>query len=153
MKISTIGVMALAAATAIIVGLGPFLDSSSAKLTPRAKADWASAASIGLVKKDAPAASSADQYDLAYAILATKRLRRSMRDPDSFKLESAFAVAGSGDICYQYRARNGFGGMDAGAAIVWKRGAVTDDAKSFRREWDRRCAGKAGVDLAPVLGM
>ncbi|KVR93295.1 hypothetical protein WK28_15955 [Burkholderia vietnamiensis] len=76
-----------------------------------------------------------------------------MRDPDSFKLESAFAVAGSGDICYQYRARNGFGGMDAGAAIVGKRDVVTDTAKSLRTEWGKRCAGKAGEDLAPILGL
>ncbi|WP_175994386.1 hypothetical protein [Burkholderia vietnamiensis] len=152
MKIATIGIAALAAATAIIVGLGSFF-GSGAKLTPRAKADWASAASIGLVKEEAPAAASGAQYDLAYAILATKRLRRSMRDPDSFKLESAFAVAGSGDICYQYRARNGFGGMEAGAAIVGKRDVVTDNAKSLRTEWGKRCAGKAGEDLAPILGL
>ncbi|MBV8810885.1 MAG: hypothetical protein JO033_19625, partial [Acidobacteriaceae bacterium] len=44
---------------------------------------------------------------LMLAGLVANELRHSMRDPDSFKLDSVLLMD-SGAVCYEYRARNGF---------------------------------------------
>jgi hypothetical protein len=44
-------------------------------------------------------------------------LRRAMRDPDSLKFEIVSDMA-DGSVCYTYRARNGFGGMNIGQAVM-----------------------------------
>jgi|HubBroStandDraft_2_1064218.scaffolds.fasta_scaffold02392_5 hypothetical protein len=55
----------------------------------------------------------------AKAIDGAKELYSGLRDPDSFKLDKAWAMHSEkhGDaVCYVYYARNGFGGMNHSAA-------------------------------------
>lgn len=77
------------------------------------------------------------------------RLRKSMRNPDSFKLEAATILDDAKTVCYEYRATNGFGAVDVGRAVLDPTGALltTDSA------WDRSCGGKSGRDVANAIRM
>jgi hypothetical protein len=75
-----------------------------------------------------------------------KALRGSMRNPDSFKLASVLFM-NDGSVCYTYRAQNGFGGMNAGYAVLSATGSFkTEQARGFTRLWSRYCANQKGYD-------
>jgi hypothetical protein len=79
---------------------------------------------------------------LAMAELGTRKLRDSMRDPDSFKLIQVLQMKSA--ICYKYRARNGFGGMDVDRAVLnLSDGKISGDDAT----WRPLCAGQAGADI------
>lgn len=84
-----------------------------------------------------------------------KRLKKAMRNPESFRLESAVIVDGDSAICYEYRAENGFGGKTVGqAAIDTKTGDLRhSDMRDFNAFWDRTCGGKSGRDVANAVRM
>ena len=82
------------------------------------------------------------------AILGLAAMKKALRDPDSFKLESAMAMD-SGAACYVYRARNGFGGYNREQAVL---DSTTDQflanhQPGFAALWERECAGKVGYDI------
>lgn len=76
-------------------------------------------------------------------------LRKSMRNPDSFKMDSAI-VPPSGAVCMEYRAQNGFGGMNQESAVVTPAFKLlvqgTDDG--FHTAWRKYCTGKTGEEFA-----
>jgi hypothetical protein len=81
-----------------------------------------------------------------YAVLFAKQLRASMREPDSFKLDTVW-VTDNGAVCYQYRARNGFGGMNVEQAVMSpKLQFRTSDQPGFAQLWNRHCANREGED-------
>jgi len=62
----------------------------------------------------------AEDASLARAVDGAKLLHSTMRDPDSFKIGKVWLMSGlkTGEaVCYQYYARNGFGGMNASRAV------------------------------------
>jgi hypothetical protein len=59
------------------------------------------------------AADAAEEMRFQRVVLGAKQLRDSMRNPDSFKLSEALMMK-DGAVCYEYRAQNGFGGMNLG---------------------------------------
>ena len=92
---------------------------------------------------------AATQRAAAGAVL----LKKAMRDPDSFKLESALVIDGSGAVCYNYRAKNGFGGVDRGHAVLSTDGKrfKTDDMDGFTTLWNKECANKSGSETATAI--
>jgi hypothetical protein len=83
------------------------------------------------------------------AMLGIVAIKKALRDPDSFKLESAMAMD-SGAGCYVYRARNGFGGYNREQAVL---DSTTDQflanhQPGFAALWERECAGKVGYDIS-----
>lgn len=76
-------------------------------------------------------------------------LRDRMREPESLKFSSVIAMD-DGTACYDYRARNGFGGMDGGSAILLS-GVILvtpeENDSRFRKEWNKVCAHRTGADL------
>lgn len=71
------------------------------------------------------------------AILAkmfVTNLREAMRDPDSFKISSVFVNEDATAVCVDYRARNGFGGMNQ-EFIVWKNNKTYQSADV----WNKNC--------------
>lgn len=80
-------------------------------------------------------------------------LKKAMRDPDSFKLESALVIDGTGAVCYEYRAKNGFGGTNVGKAVLASDGKTfrTNQNDGFSRLWNKECAGKTGIDAATAI--
>jgi hypothetical protein len=80
------------------------------------------------------------------AIVAARSLREAMRNPDSFKLVSAY-FTDHGAVCYRYRAQNGFGGLNIGQAVLSATGEFkTDETNGFSSLWNKECAHKSGTD-------
>lgn len=87
------------------------------------------------------------------ASVGASMLKKAARNPDSFKLEQALIMEGTGAVCYDYRAQNGFGGMNAGHAVL------SADAKQFKGDnddgfaklWNKECANKSGRDVATAI--
>lgn len=85
-----------------------------------------------------------DEVTWERALLAARELHDAMRNPDSFKLTSVLFMD-DGSICYEYRAQNGFGGMNVGRAALAANGSFkTNEMNGFAALWNRRCAGKIG---------
>ncbi len=66
-------------------------------------------------------ATAQDQPNMGRAVEGATMIRDRMRDPDSFVVDRVYYWTNHKDrerYCYQYRARNGFGGMNRGAAYL-----------------------------------
>ena len=75
---------------------------------------------------------------IAVAAVGAASIKRAMRDPDSFKLTSALIISKTGAVCYEYRARNGFNGMNVGRAVLSPKGALkTDEMAGFATLWNK----------------
>jgi len=63
----------------------------------------------------------AEDASLARAVDGAKLLHSTMRDPDSFKIGKVWLMTGHKSdeaVCYQYYAKNGFGGVNASRAVL-----------------------------------
>jgi hypothetical protein len=87
--------------------------------------------------------------DQERALIGAQILRKSMRNPDSFKLESVL-VTMKGVVCYEYRAQNGFGGMNVEFAVLSPPYVGFNQNASA---WNSRCAAKEvrHDETVPVL--
>jgi hypothetical protein len=63
------------------------------------------------------AAKQKEDGEFQFAVMGAKQLHDSMRNPDSFKLGETLIMS-DGATCYDYRAQNGFGGMNVGHAVL-----------------------------------
>lgn len=69
-----------------------------------------------------------------------------MRNPDSFKLSNALFMD-NGAVCYEYRAQNGFGGMNIGHAVLNPKGVLkTNEMNGGTQLWNHECANKSGSE-------
>lgn len=70
-----------------------------------------------------------------------------MRNPDSFKLESAI-VTDARAVCYEYRAQNGFGGTNVEHAVLASDGKTlkSESMAGFNNLWKKECNNKQGED-------
>ena len=78
-------------------------------------------------------------------------LKKTMRDPDSFKLESALVIDGTGTVCYEYRAKNGFGGTNAEKAVLSGKRFLNNTMDGFVKLWNKECAGKSGQEAVTAI--
>jgi hypothetical protein len=69
-------------------------------------------------------------------------LKTAMRNPDSFRLDSVH-VSDAGVACIEYRAQNGFGGMNRESALIGNGYAAmsSDKPGDFVRAWNKECKG------------
>ena len=81
--------------------------------------------------------------------LGAVTLKGAMRNPESFKLYSALLMT-NGAVCYDYRAQNGFGGMNRERAVLTTAGALKLNDSGL---WNKQCAHKEGKDLAPLINV
>jgi len=92
---------------------------------------------------------------IARAANVAIELKRSMRDPDSFRLSSVLIIEKTNAVCYEYRSRNGFDGMNVGQAVLSPKGTFrTNEMDSFYTLWRSECSGKMGreeVDAVTFL--
>lgn len=96
------------------------------------------------------AAKAAEHAKWVEDVLAVRALRRSMKNPDSFKLEEALKMD-DGSLCLSYRATNSFNAVIPGQAIIWANGVATSDqGRLFIRRWSEQCANKAGRDITYI---
>lgn len=80
-------------------------------------------------------ADKAFQARLLMARALAAVLKQSARDPDSLVIESMSANDDGTVVCSEYRARNGFGGMNRGYAMALN-GKVTLDNAGL---WNKHC--------------
>jgi hypothetical protein len=99
-----------------------------------------------------PAPSAAEEAKFQLAVAGAKQLRDSMRNPDSFKLGQTLIMS-DGSVCYDFRAQNGFGGMNVDHAVVTPSGQFkSSESSGFTALWKKECAGKTGVDKTWEVG-
>lgn len=99
------------------------------------------------------AAKKKQNESIARAQAGAAMLKQAMRDPDSFKLSQALVIDGTGAVCYEYRARNGFGGMNIGHAVISSDGKTfkTENDAGYHNLWNKECANKEGLDAADAI--
>ena len=105
--------------------------------------------SVGLANGGSPPtpiSNAKDNEVLMLAARGAKTLRDSARNPKAFDLNSALSMK-DGAICYEYRAQNGFGGMNIGYAVLTPKGKLrTSESTDGHALWQKECAGKTGTD-------
>jgi len=91
----------------------------------------------------------AERIEVRHLIAETKA---AMRNPDSFRLERALAMSNK-TVCLSFRAQNGFGGMNIGAAVFpadrskGKIKGMDGFGRLFKRECEKRVPEKDVTDL------
>lgn len=89
----------------------------------------------------------------AKAAAGVVALRNAMKDPEAFVLRSLI-VKDNGTGCVEYRAKNSFGAMFPGSAVVMKGGSVVTQEQHGNRfvsEWNRECTRDGGRDLTEFV--
>lgn len=81
-------------------------------------------------------------------LLYAKALKKSMKNPDSFKLELVTRTA-DGIYCYEYRATNSFNAVVPGRAYIGAgKSGTSDGGAGFASQWNKLCArGTENMDL------
>jgi len=120
--------------------------------TPAKPLTQAEQAAADAAKAEADAKKKKADETVFRAQIGAKVLKSAMRDPDSLKFASVLAME-SGAVCYEYRARNGFGGMNFSRAVLGSDGKTFkgDDEAGFTKLWNRECAGKEGDEIGSAL--
>lgn len=109
-------------------------------------------------KSAPPAAKSAEEVkadlELNTAIAVGRVLKKSAKDPSSFKMES-FVVYPGGPACYEYRAKNSFGAIVPAKAVFDGTAALTseNDGSRFIKVWNSVCTKPGGKDRAGGLNL
>lgn len=85
-----------------------------------------------------------ERRHLVVAITA-KKLKNSLREPESVEWIDMFTDEKAEVVCLKYRARNGFGGMNVETMTV-----TTTEAGQETALWNRHCAGVALYDMLYV---
>lgn len=80
-------------------------------------------------------------------------LKKASREPEDFKLESAFVIENTGAVCYSYREKNEFGGVNIGSAVLSADGKQlkTYEENGFSKLWNKECANKTGTEAATAI--
>ena len=82
--------------------------------------------------------------DFKLVFIGAQMLKKSVKNPDSFKLTSATRMA-DGTVCYEFRATNSFNAVVPGRFTLAPNKGSAEDA-----EWNKYCAGKSGADFTYV---
>jgi hypothetical protein len=89
------------------------------------------------------------------AVLGATMIQKGMKDPKSFDLETAIVIEETGDMCYQFRAKNSFGAVVPGAGVISEdfKLAKVDGDNGFAAAWNKRCQGRSGDSVAALWRM
>lgn len=86
------------------------------------------------------AAGAKKEAEFQKVVAGAHILKQGMKNPDSFKLESA-AMMADGSICYEYRSTNSFNAVVPGRYVVAPKNSGESAAS-----WNKYCGGKSGTD-------
>ena len=86
----------------------------------------------------------------ARASAGAKALTAAAHDPGSIVWNSAFVVDKTSAVCYEYRAKNGFGAIRLFHAVLARDGVTikAETEKGFSSLWNKECTGKLTGDEA-----
>lgn len=107
--------------------------------------------------KDKAASAKRDEQ-LQAAAAGAAALKGAMKDPTAFELTS-LVVKPNGVGCYEYRAKNSFGAIMPGSAVLAPNGKLLVQEKNgntFATAWNKDCTAPGGDDvtaLAKKLGI
>ncbi len=90
---------------------------------------------------------------LQIAGIGALHLKKSMKDPEAFELKSALVMP-NGSACYEYRAKNSFGAMFPGNAVLTVDGKILIQERSgavFVKTWNKECTIAGGTEIAATL--
>lgn len=125
----------------------------------QAQAEQARAAQRLVAAKETVAAATKAESDrrtaqLQIAGAGAIALKKSMKDPEAFLLTS-LVVKTNGSACYEYRAKNSFGAVFPGSAVIapgGKRLLVQErDGNAFARAWNKECTLPGGDDITDMI--
>src|SRR5665213_2827938 len=80
-------------------------------------------------------------------------IKHAAKDPEAFELRSA-VVKSAGATCYEYRAKNSYGAVLPGEAVLSPTGRMyvkEQDEGAFARVWNKECTVAGGDEVAPVI--
>lgn len=96
-------------------------------------------------QKEAESQKRDTEFNKAYA--GKQILLKAMRDPDSLEIDNTIVMDNLA-VCYEYRAKNGFGGINRGSAVYSSGGKfITNEMDGFDKLWNKECANKSGNKL------
>jgi len=85
---------------------------------------------------------AADEHRNLTGIRLAREIKEKLRDPDSVKWSQILASDDASVLCFVYRAKNGFGGMNIAHAI-YADGTISSSSKA----WNKHCTAD---DLRPM---
>ncbi|HEY5582563.1 MAG TPA: zinc ribbon domain-containing protein [Rhodoferax sp.] len=131
-----------------------------AAMTPeqrdQAKAQREKQDAANKVQKDKQDAVEKAQKDkesqtLALALMGAKTLKQSSKDPQTFEFTSIVTQPNS-TVCYEYRAKNSFNAMLAGAAVLSKGKLLVHERDgSFVPVWNKNCTPAGGTEVMSLV--
>lgn len=90
---------------------------------------------------------------LQMAGAGARTIKNAMKDPEAFELKSLI-VKSNGTACYEYRAKNGFGAILPGSAVLSSKGKLLTqekDGNSFVAVWNKDCTPAGGDEIANLV--
>ncbi len=99
------------------------------------------------------AAKDKENAQFTVAANAAATLKQAMKDPESFSLTS-LDVHADGAACYEYRAKNSFGAVLPGSAVLSPAGKFMTkdhDGNEFVRVWNKECTKADGQDITDLV--
>jgi hypothetical protein len=124
----------------ILLGAGILISAFSSKSPPAAPKAPEQPKSAEQLAADA-----AKEKRFRKTVLVAQTIKNSLRDPDSLKWSAILANDDGSVVCVEYRARNGFGGMNVEQAS-YSKGKLSTDPKP----WNRYCAKQPLHNMAYV---
>lgn len=128
-----IGVVGWVFAGVVVIGIAQCSANTNPSPPPKVK----TAAQI--------AADAAAETRFQMAVALAKEVKRTMRDPDSFVIETALANEEATVFCLEYRAQNGFGGMNREVIVIHPGGAGRD-----AKHWNKYCTAGNMRDMGHI---
>lgn len=114
--------------------------------SPKQEEDHPAASVAALVVKtpEEEAAERAQVKRRNMTALTAVAIKRSLHDPDSLKWSSILANDDASVICFEYRAKNGFGAMRLQHATY-----ANEKLTEGTNAWNKNCANKKLFDMTP----
>lgn len=135
-KVGPIGIV-----FAVIIGLAMFQCTMQSEKSKDEKAAIQAAKSPEQIKRETEE-KAAEELRFQKTVIFLNGLKKSARNPQTFKTESIAANHDASVICVEFRAQNGFGGINKEFA-VYAKGKASQDAKV----WNKRCVDQSLIDM------
>ena len=119
-----------------------------AAFQPNTKTSGAPSSTETTSAAESKSAEAKKVYD-RMAMDAGQAIKNSMRDPDSLVIEQALISEDGKNVCVQYRAKNGFGGMNR-EAVAFDAGGKPHQSAAYLNKHCR--SGALDVTIAAKVG-
>lgn len=70
------------------------------------------------------------------------RIKHSLRDPDSLEWDKILSNADGSVLCFVYRAKNGFGGMNQEVTVL-----ANNEYRNDVKAWKKNCRSSSMIDM------